>query len=125
MPPLPLTGVFANLPDPRRDTRNNRHELTDILVIATCALIGGAESWDAIAESGRTKADPDRRGRRLQQGGDDPRVAAYAGPRGRPRDDRRASCQLEFLLREGYKGVTNVLGGMSAWKAAGPPVVDG
>jgi hypothetical protein len=56
MPSLPLTDVFADLPDPRRDTRNKLHELTDILVIATCAVLGGAESWDAIAEYGRTKA---------------------------------------------------------------------
>ncbi len=61
MPPLPLTDVFADLPDPRRDTRNKLHELTDILVIATCAVIGGAETWEAIAEYGRTKADFFRR----------------------------------------------------------------
>src|SRR3954452_8778496 len=53
--PLALTTVFADLPDPRRDTRNKLHRLTDILVIATCAVIGGAESWEAIAEYGRTK----------------------------------------------------------------------
>jgi predicted transposase YbfD/YdcC len=56
MPTLPLMDVFADLPDPRRDTRNKLHGLTDILVIATCAIIGGAESWEAIAEYGRTKA---------------------------------------------------------------------
>ena len=56
MPPLPLTAVFADLPDPRRETANKRHALTDILAIATCAVIGGAESWEAIAEYGRTKA---------------------------------------------------------------------
>ena len=55
MPPLPLTDVFAELPDPRRETANKLHRLTDILVIATCAVIGGAESWEAIAEYGRTK----------------------------------------------------------------------
>jgi predicted transposase YbfD/YdcC len=57
MTPLPLTAVFDDLPDPRRDTRNKLHRLTDILVIATCAVISGAESWEAIAEYGRTKAD--------------------------------------------------------------------
>jgi predicted transposase YbfD/YdcC len=57
MPPMPLTAVFDGLPDPRRQTKNKLHRLTDILVIATCAVIGGAESWDAIAEYGRTKAD--------------------------------------------------------------------
>lgn len=55
MPPLPLTAVFADLPDPRRDTKNKLHALTDVLTIATCAVIGGAESWEAIAEFGRTK----------------------------------------------------------------------
>jgi hypothetical protein len=56
MPSLPLVAVFAELPDPRRETANKLHALTDILVIATCAVIGGAESWEAIAEYGRTKA---------------------------------------------------------------------
>lgn len=55
MPVLPLTTVFDELPDPRRETANKLHRLTDVLVIATCAVIGGAESWDAIAEYGRTK----------------------------------------------------------------------
>src|SRR5436190_19997567 len=55
MPALPLTTVFADLPDPRRETENKLHRLTDILAVATCAVIGGAESWEAIAEYGRTK----------------------------------------------------------------------
>ena len=55
MPPLPLTNIFAELPDPRRETANKLHRLTDILTITTCAVIGGAESWEAIAEYGRTK----------------------------------------------------------------------
>jgi predicted transposase YbfD/YdcC len=55
MPPMPLTAVFDDLPDPRRQTKNKLHRLTDILVVATCAVIGGAESWEAIAEYGRTK----------------------------------------------------------------------
>jgi predicted transposase YbfD/YdcC len=61
MPPLPLTIIFDDLPDPRRVTRNKLHRLTDILAIATCAVIGGAGSWEAIAEYGRTKADFFRR----------------------------------------------------------------
>ena len=55
MPPLPLTAVFADLPDPRRETANKLHALTDVLTVATCAVIGGAESWEAIAEYGRAK----------------------------------------------------------------------
>jgi predicted transposase YbfD/YdcC len=55
MPPLPLTAVFADLPDPRRETGNKLHLLSDVLVLATCAVIGGAESWDGIAVFGRAK----------------------------------------------------------------------
>lgn len=53
--PLTLTTVFADVPDPRRDTRNKEHRLADILTIATCAVIAGAESWDQIAEYGQSK----------------------------------------------------------------------
>jgi predicted transposase YbfD/YdcC len=55
MPHLPITAVFDDVPDPRRETANKLHRLTDILAIATCAVLGGAESWEAIAEYGRTK----------------------------------------------------------------------
>src|SRR3954469_10210235 len=68
MPTLPITSVFSALPDPRRDTANKLHALTDILSIATCAVIGGAESWEAIAEYGRTKADFFRRFLTLENG---------------------------------------------------------
>lgn len=37
----------------------------------------------------------------------------------------RASIASSFLKREGYENVTNVLGGMSAWKAANLPMVSG
>ena len=53
--PLPLTAVFADLPDPRRETANKLHALTDILVLATCAVLGGCDTWDDIAEYGVTK----------------------------------------------------------------------
>ena len=36
----------------------------------------------------------------------------------------RASIAASFLKREGYEDVTNVLGGMTAWKAAGLPTVN-
>ncbi len=37
----------------------------------------------------------------------------------------RASIASSFLKRHGYEDVSNVLGGMSAWKSAGLPVVKG
>jgi predicted transposase YbfD/YdcC len=53
--PLSLVTVFADVPDPRRDTANKIHKLADILVIATCAVIAGADGWEQIAEYGRRK----------------------------------------------------------------------
>jgi hypothetical protein len=58
---LPLAAVFADLPDPRRETANTLHALTDIQVLATCAVIGGCDTWDDIAEYADTKADFSRR----------------------------------------------------------------
>jgi predicted transposase YbfD/YdcC len=52
---LSLATVFADVPDPRRDTKNKHHLLTDILTIATCAVIAGAEGWEQIAEYGEAK----------------------------------------------------------------------
>lgn len=44
---------FANLPDPRRETRNKLHKLHDILMIVLCAVLSGVEDWvgmEAFAE---------------------------------------------------------------------------
>ena len=46
---------FATLPDPRRETKNKRHMLLDILVIALCATVAGCTSAVEIAEYGRQK----------------------------------------------------------------------
>jgi len=54
--PLPLSDVFADLPDPRSEI-NRRHLLTDILTIALCGVISGADGWEDIAEYGRSKKD--------------------------------------------------------------------
>ena len=51
---FPLTTVFADVPDPRRDL-HKKHALVDLLVIATCAVFSGAEGWYQVAEYGRRK----------------------------------------------------------------------
>jgi predicted transposase YbfD/YdcC len=66
--PLPLTAVFADVPDPRRDTKNKIHRLTDILTIATCAVIAGADGWEEVAEYGRSKEEFFRRFLELPHG---------------------------------------------------------
>jgi len=45
---------FADLPDPR--AHNVRHRLPDLLVIALCATLCGADGWDDFEDFARAKA---------------------------------------------------------------------
>lgn len=47
---------FSNLKDPRID-RKKLHNLTDIIIIAICAVICGADGWNDIEEYGRCKKE--------------------------------------------------------------------
>src|SRR3954453_14727273 len=51
-----LIDCLEALPDPR-DPRKVEHRLLDILVIAVCAVIGEAESFEDIADYGRCKRE--------------------------------------------------------------------
>lgn len=51
-----LFDSLQEIADPRIE-RTKRHLLVDILVIAICAVICGAESWEEIAEFGRAKQE--------------------------------------------------------------------
>lgn len=53
--PLDIAHPFANLTDPRPPAFQDHHLLGDLLVIALCAVLSGARSWDAIARFGRSK----------------------------------------------------------------------
>jgi predicted transposase YbfD/YdcC len=53
--PLDIAHHFAALPDPRHPAFQDYHRLGDLLVIALCAILSGARSWDAIARFGRSK----------------------------------------------------------------------
>jgi len=54
-PPSSFHDHFASLTDPR--CSNARHQLIDILVIAICAVICGAEGWEDIEEYGQAQAE--------------------------------------------------------------------
>jgi predicted transposase YbfD/YdcC len=53
---LSLLHHFARLTDPRT-THTCLHHLTDVVVIALCAVLGGANSWDDIALFGQSFLD--------------------------------------------------------------------
>lgn len=53
---LAIPTYFAKLKDPRRAHRR-RHHLQDIIVIALCAVIAGAQDWQEIATFGIKRRD--------------------------------------------------------------------
>jgi predicted transposase YbfD/YdcC len=53
-PAASIAGHFADLEDPRVE-RTKRHKLLDIMVIAICAIICGADDWVAAESFGRAK----------------------------------------------------------------------
>lgn len=52
--PATIKHHFGDLPEPRIE-RTRLHELLDILAIALCAVICGANSWEDIADWGRAQ----------------------------------------------------------------------
>lgn len=48
---------FDQVPDPRRETENKRHALSDILCIALCAVLSGIDDWESVEEFARAKED--------------------------------------------------------------------
>src|SRR6266513_1693471 len=53
-PDLSIPKFFARLQDPRRAHRR-LHRLQDIIVIALCAVIAGAQDWQQIETFGRKR----------------------------------------------------------------------
>ena len=57
LPASSFQDSFATLTDPRcPDAPNSRHSLRDMLLIAVCAVICGAEGWEDIEEYGTAHA---------------------------------------------------------------------
>lgn len=52
-----ILEAFAELPDPRSEHPAKLHKLIDIVVIAVCAVIAKAETWEEIADYGELKGD--------------------------------------------------------------------
>ena len=53
-PPISFFDCFADLPDPRR-AQGQRHKLIDILFIALCAVLCGADDFTEMEEVGHAK----------------------------------------------------------------------
>lgn len=64
---LSIPKCFAKLKDPRR-ARRRLHHLRDILLIALCAVIAGAQDWQESDTVGRKRLDWRRRFLKLPNG---------------------------------------------------------
>ena len=56
MNPSGVSEAFASLEDPRRE-HGRLHKLLDIIIIAICAVISGAETWVDIVDFGEDKEE--------------------------------------------------------------------
>ncbi len=55
-PKITLLDHFANLTDPRID-RTKDHKLIDIVAIAICGMLCGADNWVAMEQYGKAKEE--------------------------------------------------------------------
>jgi hypothetical protein len=51
-----IDNHFGDLGDPRID-RTKLHDLLDILIIAICAVIAGADNWEDVEEFGKARLE--------------------------------------------------------------------
>jgi predicted transposase YbfD/YdcC len=63
-----LVEALSAVPDPRRQCRNLRHRLVDVLVIGFCGVLCGSDDFVEIEEFGRAKEDFFRRFLELPDG---------------------------------------------------------
>ncbi|WP_198404925.1 transposase family protein, partial [Burkholderia ambifaria] len=63
---LSIEEAFGDLRDPR--SRTPAYDLTEMLVVALCAILCGADNWGAIQLWGEEKLDGLRRHIPLEQG---------------------------------------------------------
>lgn len=56
-PSTKISTYFADLPDPRRNNGQLQHALLDIVTIALCAMLSGAETFIEMEEFGRAKQE--------------------------------------------------------------------
>src|SRR5438874_8812216 len=63
-----LVEALQAVPDPRRQCKNLRHSLVDVLVIGFCGVLCGCEDFVEIETFGRKKEDSFRRLLELPEG---------------------------------------------------------
>ena len=57
LPPVSIKRFFARLPDPRRRRSRIAYPLLNIVFMAVCGVVAGADSWEEIARFARLRRD--------------------------------------------------------------------
>ena len=104
---------FSELQDPRIE-RKKLHALMDILVLTVCAVVSGAEGWEAIAEFGHAKLDWLRRFIPLKNGVPSHDCIAYVISRLSPEGFRRCFMSWTEGVREKTLGEVIAVDGKTA-----------
>src|SRR5262249_59307912 len=55
--PVSIKRFFTRLPDPRRRRSCIAHSLLNIVFMAICGVVAGADSWEEIARFARLRRD--------------------------------------------------------------------
>jgi predicted transposase YbfD/YdcC len=55
--PISIWSCFRTLRDPRRSQRQKKHKLLDIVAIALCAVIAGADDWPHVVTFAKERRD--------------------------------------------------------------------
>jgi predicted transposase YbfD/YdcC len=55
--PVAIRRFFVNLPEPRRRRTRITYPLTNLVVMAVCAVLAGADTWEEIAQFAKARRD--------------------------------------------------------------------
>ena len=55
--PVSIKRFFARLPDPRRRRNRVAHPLLNLVFMAVCGVVAGADSWEEMARFARLRRD--------------------------------------------------------------------
>ena len=54
----PLMEYFTDIQDPRRETKNKKYPLIEVIVISFLAVMSGADGWESIFNGNRIVRSP-------------------------------------------------------------------
>src|SRR5574342_992976 len=57
LPPTRIDQFFATLPEPRKRRSRIKHPLINLVVIALCGTIAGADNWEEIVQFAQDRRD--------------------------------------------------------------------